>query len=298
MSGLVLGAVFPSAQDIAKAIIDAIGKAILALLGNPTAQSMTAPFEPLIRLLVTTDPQTTYANQAVTSTWQVMVVVANALLAVFIMTGGLQMMIGRATGTVYLPPQEFFPKLFAVALAVNFSLLFGHILIDINNALCALTQFDMVQFIASLSKGNQNGQVVVLFILSLIFVIVFLFTIFQLVGRLVVIDLLLVLSPLWMLMWLLPQTKPYAEFSSRVLTVTIFEQAIQLIAFTVAAKFLVSAGFKDPITMLIIGTGMLFTIGNIPRILGRLKGVYGGVGSGGLGTMIGAAVRVGMMLAA
>src|SRR5579862_4088629 len=128
MSGLVLGAVFPSAQDIAKAIIDAIGKAILALLGNPTAQSMTAPFEPLIRLLLTTDPQTTYANQAVTSTWQVMVVVANALLAVFIMTGGLQMMIGRATGTVYLPPQEFFPKLFAVALAVNFSLLFGHIL--------------------------------------------------------------------------------------------------------------------------------------------------------------------------
>src|SRR5712691_4417218 len=190
MSGLILADL---RQDIANAIINALGKASLGFIGNPTAQSAVAPFEPLVRLLITTDPQTTYANQAVISSWQVMMGVANTLLAVFVMTGGLQMMIGRATGTVYLPPQEFFPKLFAVALAANFSLLFGHILSDINNGLCSLTQFDMVLFLVSLSPKNQNGQVVVLFILSLVFALVFLFTIFQLIGRLVIIDLLLVL---------------------------------------------------------------------------------------------------------
>jgi len=295
MTGLVLGGL---GQDIANAIVNAIGQAISNFIGSPTAQSLTAPFLPLVKLMLTTDPQATYANQAVVSTWQTMVIVANALLAIFVMTGGLQMMIGRATGTMYLPPQEFFPKLFAVALASNFSLLFGHVLIDINNGLCSLAQFDMAQFIATISPGNQNGQLVVMLLRVRIFVIVFLFTIFQLVGRLVILDLLLVLSPLWMLFWLLPQTKPYAEFPSRVFSVTVFEQSIQLIAFTLGAKFLASAAITDPITALIMGTGVMFTIGNIPRILSRLKMVYGGTGNGGMGTIIGMAVRVGMLLAA
>lgn len=291
MYGFVIAGI---TQDTANAIVAALTRAILLGLNLPTPEMMIATFNPLLRLAITTEPQTTYMNQAVTSTWQIMVVVANALLALFVITGGLQMMIGRATGTVYLPPQEFFPKLLGVALAINFSLLFGHILIDMNNALCALIQFDMTQFITSLG-GNAIGQVVVIFVLKIIFFIVVMFIIFQIIGRVVIIDLLLVLSPLWMLMWLLPQTKPYAEFSSRMLTVTIFEQAIQRVAFTVGAKFLISAGFNDPATMLIMGTALLFTIGNIPRILGRLKGSYGN-GNGGLGTVIGSVVRVGIML--
>ncbi len=116
---------FPSPQDIANAIMGALGAAILGFFhAAGIVSTLLAPFATLYHLIVGTPPGLTYANPAVIAAWQGMVFAADALLLVLVvMSGGLQRMVGLATGTIYIPARDFIPKVFAGAIAINASLL-------------------------------------------------------------------------------------------------------------------------------------------------------------------------------
>jgi hypothetical protein len=193
---IVLGGL---AEDIAAAIIKGIGAAIANLLpGVGTAIAIAGTISPL---LTHTDPMASYMNPAVTQSWQVMAIAANALLVLIIIGGGLQIMIGRATATTYVPVREFVPRLLLGVLAINGSLLWAHILIDIENGLCNLTAFNIVDFFTQVNQKitghppTVNALLFIQFILGLLFMVVFIFQIFTIIERLVLLNLLIVLAP-------------------------------------------------------------------------------------------------------
>src|SRR6266568_8077804 len=187
-------------QDIANAIVSAIGNAINFFFSNTNAVNfINGAIQPLLSIMVTTDPNTTYANAAVMSSWRAMLVVANAFLILMLMSGGLQVMVGQATATAYLPMRQLLPRFIAVGLAMNCSLLWGKVLIDIERGLCSAAQFDIGAFLASMGGTGGAGSLL-LFAISVVFAVTFLWLIFQFVERIVLIDLLLALAPLWVLM--------------------------------------------------------------------------------------------------
>lgn len=292
------------AEDIAAAILKAFGAALSGLIpGVGTAIALGTTIGPL---LSHTDPMASYMNPAVSHAWQVMAVAANALLALFIVGGGVQIMIGRATATTYVPVREFVPRLLLGVLAINASLLWAHILIDIENGLCNLTTFNLVDFFTQVNQKvtghppDAPALAFVLIILGALFVAVFIFQIFTIIERLVLLNLLIVLAPLGVLMWLLPQTQPWAAFWSRMFAITVFVQFFQLLAFSLGASFIIGLldTTQDPILALILAIGAMFLIAHIPRYMYRFGMTAGATGGGNpIGGLIRTALTVAPLFA-
>lgn len=271
-------------EDIAKAILTGLANAFTGgLVGlGQTILNLANSLGPII---LTTAPADTYANPAVDDALKVMLAVANLLLILMTMTGGIQMMVGRATGVYYVPPEQFVPRVFLVGLAANCSLLFVSMVIDIERGLCSLTLADLTAYLNSISNGNHGAASFIYALLMGMFAITFLWIIFQQIERLLLIDLLIVFSPLRMLMFLLQQTTDYAKLGSRLFLLSVLVQFLQLEAFDLGAKFLAGSGLvNDPTTALILGIGMLFFIGSIPRMLYRFGLTSAGGNTGGAPT--------------
>jgi hypothetical protein len=298
---IVLGGL---AEDIAAAILKAfVGALTASIPGMGTAIALATTISPL---LLHTEPMASYQNPAVIHAWQVMAVAANALLVLVIVGGGLQIMIGRTTGTTYVPVHEFIPRLLLGVLAINASLLWAQILIDIENGLCHLTFFNIVDFFTQVNQKitgrppDGAALVFVLAILSVVFVIVFIIQIFTIIERLALLNLLIVLAPLGVLLWLLPQTQPWAAFWSRMFAITVFVQFFQLLAFSLGASFILNLmnTTQDPVLALILAIGVMLLIGHIPRYMYRFGMTAGSMGGGNpLGGLIRTAISVAAIFA-
>jgi hypothetical protein len=263
-------------------IVQGILQGIAAFL-NSIGNTLAGPIAPLVALTGNTPLPMTADNPLVTAAWKVMVLAADGFLILFVLFGGMQMMIGQATGSTYIPPREFLPKLFAVALAMHASFIWFRALIFFNNELCGVVHASVRDFIVMVNGGQPPGDVQQALLaagLGAFFSATILRYIFQSIERIVLLNLLFVLSPFGMLLFFLPQALPYATYWHRMYLVTCFLQFIQFLAFGLGFAFLAGSGMMGGLTGIILGTAMMLLVTQIPRLLYRLSMTAGSAGGG------------------
>ncbi|BCL83602.1 hypothetical protein ccbrp13_60670 [Ktedonobacteria bacterium brp13] len=252
-------------------------QALQALLNTPNGQFGTAilgPLEPLFAQFLRTTPESlTTANTVVIGTFATMLAIANAFFLLLILTGIIQMMISESTGSLSIPLSQFVPKVITTGLMMNLSFFFGSLLLQINNELCDAINTNLNNFFATVNTGSRitGGQG---FLLDLIIVVFLNFGIirilFQAFQRLVLWNLLFVLSPIAFLCTFLPATSQVFSFWGRLFLVVTFTQFVQFLAFALGLALFTSAGVNgDSLVQLLLAISMLLLVGKIPDMLAR-----------------------------
>jgi hypothetical protein len=257
----------------------------------------------MFRIIVSIPPEYTYKLDGVVGFWGFFRLVAIALLVLIAMIGGIQMMIGRATGVMYVPPSEFLPRVLMAFLGCNLSLWLCQTIIDlantVGNAALQFTLSFVGQQIASaahttVANVTNNplsvpitlvaGLVVAdllpdpFFLLVVLVIVAFVVTlIVQGCARLILVNMLIVLSPLGIIAWVLPQTRQWAALWLNLFITTVIEVFLQVIALCMVFIVLFSGGvtqgnFLIRLTIAILGFSLMM---RIPKLLTRVGGAGG-----------------------
>jgi hypothetical protein len=181
-----------------------------------------------------------------------------------------------------------FPRTAMGALLVNTSGWWTRLAIDANNALCAaiggaeLPGFDRV---------DPARDVFLDLIVFVVYLVTCLLLLLQQLMRLALVDVLLVLAPLGLACWILPQTQSWARLWSSAFLATVFTQFVQVVTLKLGASLLTS-GPQAPdaaVVSLLLGLAVVWLTMRIPRLI--VLDLESGFGLAGLNSRVPGAVR-------
>ena len=220
-----------------------------------------------LNFITRTPPDLSYASPTVQGLWGVVRAIANAALALVALWAGLNLVVKDHLGAPYHEALEVFPRLVLGALLANTSLWWGRLAIDANNALCAaLGQASLPAW----ESADQVDQAVVAVLAALIYLVMGLVLLLQQLARLALVDVLLVVAPLGLLCWVLPQTAGWARLWSSSFAAAVFTQFVQAVALKVGSSLI--ADFSVPaadaaVISLFLGVAVLALTLKIPGLL-------------------------------
>lgn len=254
-------------------ICDAIGKVFTGLFLDPLQSTLQDTEQQTNSILWTTPPiYLDSVNNHLSDIWRVILSIVDALIALVVVYGGLKMILGRQTlqATLsYANALDLIPRVILATLAAHFSLHFIQILIDGNNALCALFAQDH-QLIGLTNKTTGQGFVI---FLQVFYAIMGLLLLFQAIARDALLSLLMVLSPAWFFAWCLPETQPLARLGTTATIALTFLQALQLLVIDVGGHMIatLALGTATQFSLLNVlgGIAVLYVALQLPVWLGR-----------------------------
>lgn len=188
-----------------------------------------------LNFITQTPPSGSYASPTVAGLWGVVRLIANAALVLVALWGGFNVIVRDQLGSPYHGAMELFPRLALGALLVNTSLSWAQIAIDANNALChAVGQAGLPAW----ERADTSSRLLVDLVAALIYLVTSLLLLLQALMRLALVDVLLVVSPLALLCWVLPQTQGWARLWSTVFFGAVFTQFVQVLALKLGGSVL------------------------------------------------------------
>ena len=236
-----------------------------------------------------TPPGLTYANPTVVELGGRVGFVGNIALGAIIVFGGVNAMLRPHIRAPYHGVLELAPRVVLCAILLNTSLLWGRFVIDLNNALCAwigagsIPGWDTAQHLP-----GDAGSLLLNMIAMAIYLVMSLLLTGQMLMRLALVDALLVIGPLALLCWALPQTYGWARLWFSTFFATVFVQAVQVVVLRLGSDLIqrlpvVLQSFgSDPadtsriwLTTLLLGVAVLQLTRKVPRLM---PGVPGGIG--------------------
>jgi hypothetical protein len=237
-----------------------------------------------------TPPGLSYDSEIVGRLWGSLRTVANAGLAVVTVWGGVNRMVNPHIRAPYHGALELVPRLVLSGILINTSLDWGHFVVDLNNALCqqlgtsSIPAWNSVQQIAA-------GPPLLNLIAIAIYLVMGLLLLGQMLMRLALLDTLLIIAPLALLCWVLPQTYGWARLWFSTFFATVFVQSIQVLVLQIGSDLiqqlpvLLPSGGSGPIQdgrvwlmTLLFGVAVLQLARTVPRLM---PGYPGGRGGGG-----------------
>lgn len=221
----------------------------------------------------------TYDHPVVRQYQGLLIGAANAGLVCVLALGGLNVMLKDRIGATYHDAMELLPRFMIGAAFINLSRRPGEFLIDFTNAAIAGVGSAGAPGWGALPADVKTiGDV----LLAIFYLVALLCLVLQVYLRLVLVDLLLILTPLAMLAWILPQSQEIARRWTNALVSTVLLFFVQSLALKVGAALL-QAGLTDT-----SGTGALaslFLSGAFFILLFRLPGLVSQHIGGGGGTI-------------
>jgi hypothetical protein len=227
-----------------------------------------------------TPPGLSYNSDAVKSLWGDMRGVANAGLAVVTVWGGVNMMVHPHLRAPYHGALELLPRVVLSGIMLNFSLDWGGFVVDLNNLLCQAIGSTTMPAWANLVAPPTAGAVLMNLIAVAIYVVMGLLLLGQMLMRLALVDGLLVIGPLALLCWVLPQTYSWARLWFSTFFGTVFVQSIQVLVLRLGADLIqrlpamLPAVGADPIEQgrawlatLLLGIAVLQLARKVPRLI-------------------------------
>ncbi len=215
----------------------------------------------------------TYQHGVVQALWRWSVTVVDAALVLFLVLGGYQAVLHHSLGVSYPSVLEFLPRLLLAAVAAHFSLSLLSSFIELNNTLCTA----ILGALATAGAGNLTLPFVLPNLLTFPFYVVVAYLIdvilsallvVQMLVRLALLDLLLILSPIWLLLLSLKPTERVGRLGMIATGTTIFLQALWTL--TLAAGSALISGFghssATPLTLL-VGIAALYLAFRLPGML-------------------------------
>jgi len=186
---------------------------------------------------------------------------------------------------VCVQPLEVLPRLIVGALLVNTSMWWTSLAIDANNALCSaiggagFPGWGRIAGDALLAGGAGLAAIVwtpaqlVLVIALLLYLALCLVFVLQMLMRLVLVDVLLIVAPLGLLCWILPQTQRWARLWSSTFVSAVFTQFLQVTALVLSGDLLSVIGSgAGPAGLILgpfLGLATLILVLKLPGFVGR-----------------------------
>ena len=125
-------------------------------------------------------------------------------------------------------------------------------------------------------EAGSVGMGLLMSVLYLIYAFFVLYVLVQMVLRIALIDILLTLAPIALGLWILPHTANWGRQWLRTFMLTVFQQAVQLIALALGFGFLnefaAIAAFEavqDLIWKLLLSMAFIYMAGRVPSLLGN-----------------------------
>ena len=189
-----------------------------------------------------TPPSLSYASPAVIDLSEKMRIVGNIALAAITAIGGINVIIRPHIRTPYHGALEVLPRLIIGAALVNTSVYWGRFLIDLNNAVCRLLvggSWRGLPGLQSLEQVPADKDALLLNLIALaIYLVMGLLLAGQMLMRLALVDMLLVIAPIALLCWILPQTYGWARLWFTTFFGTVFVQTLQVLVLRLGADLL------------------------------------------------------------
>lgn len=222
--------------------------------------------------MFTTSPELSYSAQVVINLWQWALGVADAALVLFLVIGGYNAMMRHALGASYHSVLEFVPRLVLALVAANFSLPILSSFIELNNALCLGVQGALAT--AGISQSlpaivfNIIGLPSYEIIAYLTEAVMEILLLVEAIVRLGLLDLLLVLSPIWLFLLGLKQTERFGKLGAAAFGATCFLQFLQVLDVGLGSGLMASLGQNTlaPFVIL-VGIADLYLAFKLPGML-------------------------------
>lgn len=237
-------------------------------------------------ILTGTPPELTFLNPLVREAWGVMWTVASGALVVILAWLGITVIVSEQLGTSSTGWREMVPRVLLGLAAAASSLWWCALVIATAGAISAyiaaalgvtpgaLLRAPMEPLLTAIQAGSV-GLALFIAIIYLIYGFFVLYLLLQMVLRLALIDLLIVLGPVALGLWILPHTSDWGRRWLRLFMVTVFQQSVQLVALALAFGFLDDfakvAAFEpaaDLVWKLLMSVAFVYLATRVPSMMG------------------------------
>jgi hypothetical protein len=203
---------------------------MLVALGRSTTDSAQGALDWLLgggNVINKTPAELSYESPVVKGLWGTLRTVANAGLAVVTVVGGINLIVNPHIRAPYHGALELVPRVLVGGVLVNTSLDWGRFAIQVNNALCTELGTAGIPGWGTLLGGGAGGVLLNL-IAIMVYLIMGLLLVAQMLMRLALVDALLIIAPIALLCWVVPQSHSWARLWFTTFFGTVFVQFIQV----------------------------------------------------------------------
>jgi hypothetical protein len=235
-----------------------------------------------------------YANPAVRELTETTRRIAFAGLAGVTAWGGISVIVRPHLRTPYHGAMEIIPRILLSGFMLATSLQWCQFVIDLNNALCDAVGAGPIPGWTSVPEHMPTGGSVLLNLIAMaVYLVMGLLLAGQMLMRLALVDALLVVAPLALLCWALPQTYGWARLWLTTFFGTVFVQAVQVLVLRLGSDLMqrlpemLNSTAADPLDggrawlmTLFLGVAVLHLARKIPRLVPGFPGGFGGAALG------------------
>ena len=234
-----------------------------------------------------TPAEMTYLHPIVREAWMVVWAITSAMLVAILGWMGLSFVIQEHLGQVPAGWREMVPRLLLGLVAAATSLWWCGLVLDVADAVSGfvaaslgLSAGDLLrssaQTLLTAIEVGSVGMALLLALLYLVYGFFVLYVLLQLIMRLALIDLLIVLAPVALGLWILPHTAGWGRHWLRLFMTTTFQQAIQLIALAMGfgmlnlvADIAAFEPIQDLVWKLLLSLAFIYLATRVPSLLGN-----------------------------
>lgn len=247
---------------------DVLINAVVGLLRN-IVQSIGEPFLKALSYFINSTPLMA-ENPNVFKLWLAIVGITDVLFILAVTLLGLQIMSSSTLGFDEIDIKQLLPRLALAFLFINTSIFAIDAVIELSNAMIramqsALVCTDVWETLVNITKKSSDLGVAGLLIMIAFLILVVMLLVYY-VLRLVALYVGAILSPLVILLWLLPAFKDFSETAQKAYTVNIFvvfiHSVIMLLASSIFTGMLTNDTNGQPNTLmaLIVGIATVITL--------------------------------------
>jgi hypothetical protein len=225
-------------DHVSNGLVDVLIKAITGLLNN-IIQSIAAPFLAALIFFTRSTPLMV-DNSSVFNLWLVIVGITDVLFVLVISLLGFHIMSASTFGFDELEFKHLLPRIGLIFLLVNSSIFVIDGVIELSNAIihalnAAGASTNVWKVLTNVVK-QTSGEGVAALLIMMAFLIFAVILLIYYVGRLVTLYLGAVLSPLVLLLWLVPGFRDFSETAGKVYVTTIFVLLVHVVILTLAGS--------------------------------------------------------------
>lgn len=263
----LLDLLMPFVKQIAEFLFDFVTVGLLQGIYTLLHAVVDAFLGSAFNVVTQTPPGASYGSATVQTLSGTVRAAANAALVLIAVWGAFNLMVREHIGASYHDAMELLPRLVLGAVLVNTSGWWTQLAIDANNALCnAVGHTGLPAYEAA----GTATKVVIDLVSRDIYLVVGLLLVLQQLMRLALVDVLLVVAPLALLCWVLPQTQGYARLWSTTFVGTVFTQFVQVVALKVGASLITDiqpAALDAMVVTRFLGVAVMLLTLKIPDLM-------------------------------
>jgi hypothetical protein len=230
-------------------------------------------------VISSTPPSLSYELGIVTALHDKLRAVANIALGGVTVWGAFNLIVNPHIRAPYHGALELVPRLVVGAVLVNSSLGWGRFTIDLSNEVCRWVGFSGVPGWDAV-RGFDPGTLLVNVVIGVVYLVMGLLLEVQMLTRLALIDTLLIVAPLALVCWVLPQTTSWARLWFQTFFATVFVQVVQIVVLRLGGELIGSLIRQLPeitnkpfdtagqmFSTLIFGLAVLQLARKVPRLM-------------------------------